>query len=305
MAQAPQSDQQAKEYDIPLSLIVVPANRLRRADPQTVENLRVSYRERGQVQAILVRPIDGEEGEQFYELVFGLHRLTAAQLEGWPTIRTRIRVLTDSEARALEIDENLIRADLTPLDFMVSVAERLELYAEQHPDQVVLDKSLPIKRRGRPPANFAKLAKIPGYVRSVMGFAEETAKDAKLSRRSVYYAIQTYAGLRSVADQLANTPIASNAAQLRQLAAVGDAKQQQRIVEALKDGRAKTFADAVAIAAGHQPAAKTATPTDETIKAFRKLWAAASPGARGLILGELQAKKLPAGWAVTGPEGGQ
>ncbi|HVY34483.1 MAG TPA: ParB N-terminal domain-containing protein, partial [Caulobacteraceae bacterium] len=273
---------------IPLALIEI-RDRLRKVDPAKAQVIAESMAEGVQAQPVLLRPIDGEEGEQRYRLVVGATRCAAARLLGWPDIEADIRIMTDAEARLVEIDENLCRDDLSALQRAVFVAARFDAWRSRFPGRVTGEEAGQDQpKRGRP-KNSAKIAEFLNGASPTMGFREETAAEVGLSPRTVANAFAVFKGLSpALRERLDGTFVGRKEGLLRQLAAVAEPDEQNRIVEVLLSGQTSNFSAARAIAAGHQPAAKTATPTDETVKAFRKLWAAASPGARGLILGELQ-----------------
>jgi ParB family chromosome partitioning protein len=288
----------ATDVELPLALIVS-RDRLREVDPGTVNDLAVSIGEVGLAQAITVRAIYGDEGETRYELVIGAHRLAAHRRLGLATIRCRVVQVSDQDARQLEIDENLVRGDLSALEFARFVAERLEIYALRRPETVVAEPEA-ARGRGRPPKNFVRLAKGGGFVGALMGFAEETAKDVKLSRRSIYRAVETWNGLPpALRERLRGTPVSKNESLLRQLAGMGDKAEQAAVAEHLISGQARSVADGLALAAGNMPMRlRPTTPTDETLQAFRKLWKAASRGGRDAILRDLAGTPLPVGWIV-------
>ncbi|MDP1617305.1 ParB N-terminal domain-containing protein [Phenylobacterium sp.] len=284
----------AVELDIPLDRIVL-GQRLRTPDTARVAEVAVSIREVGLIHLPTVRPLEGEDG--LFKLVAGATRVAAHRQLGLATVRCKVRVLTDLDARQMEVDENLIRGEVSGLDFILHVAERLELYAERHPEEVVAE---PVRsgRRGRPPKNFVSLTKRPNaYVRSLMGFAEETAAEARLSPRTVYRACQAYAGLIADIPRLRGTWIAKNEGVLRQLASLPEADKAP-VIDILLEGENRSVSDALAKASGVIPTQTARTPVDETLKAFKALWGKASPVAREAILHELAGKPLPGGWVV-------
>ena len=209
--------------ELKVSLIDV-VDRLRPVNPNAVADLVVSLTEGVLAHPITVRPVAGR-----FELVVGAHRLAAFCQLGKSTIPAVIRQMSALEARQLEIDENIVRSGLTALERLTFFSERVEVWAARNPDKVVLDASQPIKRRGRPPKHFAKLAKIDGYVPAMMGFVAETARDTGLSQRAVYLAIQALSILKSeTRDRLHGTWIARNDAALRQLAGIADPAEQAK-----------------------------------------------------------------------------
>jgi ParB family chromosome partitioning protein len=73
--------------------------------------LAASMQEVGQLQPIVVRPI-----ENGYQVCAGERRLRAAKMLGWETIRATVRDLSDEEAAAVVLIENLARVDVDPID---------------------------------------------------------------------------------------------------------------------------------------------------------------------------------------------
>jgi ParB family chromosome partitioning protein len=82
----------------------------------TLENLADSIRAQGVVQPIVVRPIDGDDPEQRYEIVAGERRWRAAQLAGLQEIPAVVREIPDEAAIAMALIENIQRENLNPLE---------------------------------------------------------------------------------------------------------------------------------------------------------------------------------------------
>jgi len=96
-----------------------------------VEILARSIAEIGLRQPINVRPIgDG------YEIRGGGHRHAAFVKLGFQTIPAFVRDDDDLRAELAEIDENLIRSDLTPIERDIAVARRKAIYEQLHPETV-------------------------------------------------------------------------------------------------------------------------------------------------------------------------
>lgn len=104
--------------------------RLRTVNGGTVQHLAESMKIHGLQYPIQVRM----EGER-YSLVSGAHRLLAARHLAWPHIEAFVLDLLDDDTLALlEIDENLMRAELNPLDRGVFLARRKEIYERLYPE---------------------------------------------------------------------------------------------------------------------------------------------------------------------------
>src|SRR5262245_26967758 len=128
--------------DVPVADILVVPDRMRRLRPDTVDELAESISARpGQLQPIGVRP----RGDGRLVLVFGRHRLEAVRKLGRETIRAAVLEGIGADAAQLvEIDENLIRADLSPIERDLHIARRKEIYEREHPNAVS------VRKRGGP-----------------------------------------------------------------------------------------------------------------------------------------------------------
>jgi len=110
---------------------VIVADRLRAIDADCVAMLAASMREIGQQTPIQVLPAD-EKG--MHRLVAGAHRVAAAQLAGLEQLTATVVDVDDLRAALLEVDENLMRRELSELDRAVFLAKRQEIYLQLHPE---------------------------------------------------------------------------------------------------------------------------------------------------------------------------
>lgn len=286
--------------NIRLDRIIV-ADRLREIDHAAVDMLAVSMAEGGLNAPVLVRPLRTDGDDMVFGLVTGGHRYAAAQRLGWSEIECSIRNLTDDQARMAEIDENLIRRGLTPLDRAVFVNERLQVWAKLHPDRVTEDEDGEVRpKRGRP-AKSTKFVEFLGDTPPMMGFSTETAVDLGLSEMTIKSALVIARGLSvDTRAKVAGTKVAKNEGLLRQLAAVPDKGEQLRAAEALVSEQAKTFPDALVIATGKTPApAPAPRPVDETVAALAAIWKKAPPTHLDAFLHWASGQRLPPGWVIT------
>lgn len=114
---------------IPLADIDV-SGRLRMVDPDHAALLAENMRQVGRLrQPVEVRERKGGG----FKLIAGGHRYRAVEMLGWSEIEAFVFDASDDEARLAEIDENLVRHDLNPLDRAVFLAERKALYEKLHP----------------------------------------------------------------------------------------------------------------------------------------------------------------------------
>ncbi len=97
----------AKVSDIKAS----PFQPRRHFDEQQIEELATSIQERGLIQPLVVRKVNGA-----FELIAGERRLRAVTKLGQATVKVVVHEATDQEVAELALIENLQRADLTPLE---------------------------------------------------------------------------------------------------------------------------------------------------------------------------------------------
>ena len=114
------------------------ADHRRPVDVNKVRELARSIDEIGLQNPIIVRtvpywndPVDGEL-DGAYVLVSGRHRLEAQKLRGETHIEAYIADLDDLHAELAEIDENLIRCNLSPAQEASAIGRRKTIYEELH-----------------------------------------------------------------------------------------------------------------------------------------------------------------------------
>jgi len=100
---------------LPISLMQAGAFQPRREIHQEpLEELAASIKANGVIEPIIVRPLPaGTAGDARYEIVAGERRWRAAILAGLTDIPTIVRQISDKEAVALALIENIQREDLT------------------------------------------------------------------------------------------------------------------------------------------------------------------------------------------------
>lgn len=114
----------ATQKAVAVTAIHLPPQQPRRYfDPEKLEQLVLSIKEHGILEPLLVRPRSGGE----YELVAGERRYRAAQKLGLAEVPVVIRKLTDEEALALSLIENLHREDLNPVEETEGILQLLSL----------------------------------------------------------------------------------------------------------------------------------------------------------------------------------
>jgi ParB-like chromosome segregation protein Spo0J len=205
-------------------------DRKRTVNPQRAQALAESIRELGLMSAIGVR----KSTTNLFELVYGLHRLEAVKILGWEYIdAVLLQFPTEQDYELAEIDENLIRSELTELEQAVQLARRKALYLEKYPQTAHGGDRRSSRQRD------SLKPKVPS-------FSEDAAAKLKVSSRTIQRKTALGEALRSLADVLRDTPIADNASDLKILAALPEA-ERQAIVTMLSSGEADTLKEARAL----------------------------------------------------------
>ena len=122
--------------------------------------LAESIREQGVLQPLIVRVAEGASG---YEIVAGERRWRAARLAGLATVPVIVHVLSDQEALAVALIENLQREDLNPIDQAQSMSRLVAEFGMTH-EQIA--KALGRSRAGV--TNFLRLLELADDVKTAM-----------------------------------------------------------------------------------------------------------------------------------------
>ena len=236
--------------EITLDVIDV-GERLRTVNTHHVEALAAAIEARGLLSPIEVTPsyIRGH-----YILLAGAHRLAAKKLLGHATIEAFVReVESPHERKLIEIEENLIRHDLTALDRAVFLAEWKKTYGEM----------TGAKGRGRPKEEIrTNLSEFP------LRFSEAVSKRLRMAPRHLDRAIKR-AGLQpDLRAELATHPAADNGALLDTLLTL-DAEAQHGIALALADNPDMSLGDLRKLINGGAPQPK-ATWRERMVMAWEK-----------------------------------
>ena len=149
-----------------------PRNPRRAFDEAGLAELVASVRERGVVQAILVRPAPG--GGEGYEIIAGERRWRAAQKAGLHEVPVAIHEVSDREALELAIIENVQRADLNAIE----EAQGYQQLIDDH--QYSQSQLAEVIGKSRPHiANTLRLLKLPAPVQAHVRSGALTAGHAR------------------------------------------------------------------------------------------------------------------------------
>jgi len=259
-------------HSLPVDRIVIPPNRLRKVSDDHALGIADSMTINGQQTPIEVSDPD-ENG--IYTLVVGAHRLRAAQINRWEEIDGVIlKGHSITECLLREIDENLMRRELSPLDRAVSLAERKRVYEELYPETK---------------AGTAG-AEARWHANEKFAFASEAAEKIGVSRRSIEMAIFRFNKIvPDVREKIALTPIANKGTELDALAKL-EPEEQRKAVDLVLSGEEdapKTIAAAKNIIRGVRTEAE-ASPNDRLLTKLSSLFDNASARVQADFLNYLE-----------------
>jgi ParB family transcriptional regulator, chromosome partitioning protein len=99
-----------------------------RMDEASLQDLAASIRSHGMMQPIVVRTI----GERRYEIVAGERRFRAARIAGLDEVPVMLREVSDQNALAMALIENIQREDLNPLEEAQAIQRLLDEFQFTH-----------------------------------------------------------------------------------------------------------------------------------------------------------------------------
>lgn len=208
-----------------------------------------------------------------YRLVAGGHRLAAVRKLGWTEVQAFVFEMTTAEAELAEVDENLIRHDLNPLDRAVFLSKRKALYESLHPET----------KNG---ANGGKGGKT--NENDTMSFSKDTAErvglDPRTIQRAVFIATRLHGAVKA---KIAGTWLSKNQSELLTLAKLPQDEQRAVVTELMAEApRAKSVSSAHRLIMGGQ--AEEADPDDAAYGKLISLWGRSGAKARKAFLAELK-----------------
>lgn len=158
---------------LPVDFIIPHRSNPRRDfDPDLLEELAASIKEKGVMQPLLVRPTHVDPDQ--YEIIAGERRWRAAQKAGLHEVPVIIRDVDDREALELAIIENVQRADLSALEEAMGYEQLLEQFAYTQNDLAQV-----IGKSRSHVANTLRLLKLPEPVRDMLARGQLTAGHAR------------------------------------------------------------------------------------------------------------------------------
>lgn len=166
-----------------------------------------------------------------YTLISGAHRLAAYALLEWEEIPVIVLDLKGLQKELAEIDENLVRSELTELQRAMYLARRKEIYEEIHPTT----------KHGGSRTSYKKSQ----VVTNTTCFTKEASSQTGKSESSVEKSVKIGKSLSKPAKaKLEGTSIADNKSELLALAKVPK-QQQAKVVEKVLTGQAESVREVV------------------------------------------------------------
>lgn len=251
---------------------IVVGERLRAVDPDHVAVIADSIRQCGRVlQPVAITQTLGGD----WMLVAGAHRLAAARMVGHKEIPVVIHEeLNGLQAKLIEIDENLLRHELNPLDRAVFLAERKSIYEKLHPEA---------KQGGDRKSVAAKNQK------ATMAFCSDAAEKTGLSERSIKRSVQIATHLSAeVRKNLVGTDLSKNQSELL-LLAKQEPDAQVKIVELILDQKDGVKSVKAAIERTSGKPKVVVDTTHAEIKKLMDAWRHSGLSARRTFVRELSA----------------
>lgn len=131
-------------------------------DDARLEELAQSIRANGVIQPIVVRRVEGRDGQQ-YEIVAGERRWRASQRAGLLKVPVAVRDVPDDKLLEVALIENIQRENLNPIEEAQAyrkLTEELQLSQEAIATQVGKDRATI--------ANYMRLLRLPAEVRTAL-----------------------------------------------------------------------------------------------------------------------------------------
>ena len=123
-------------------------------------------------------------------LIAGLHRLEAVKRLGWTEVDCTVSSLEGLAAELAEIDENIVRSDMSTLEYGEILLRRKEIYETLHPET----------KRGMRNGQTSKSDKMSFL--GTKSFAQDTAEKLGVVPRTVERQIQTAKNLTQEAKEI-------------------------------------------------------------------------------------------------------
>ena len=144
----------------------------RQFDSEALQALTASVREKGILEPLLVRALEGQPDR--YEIVAGERRWRAAQAAGLHEVPVIIKNIDDREALEIALIENLQREDLSPIEEAEGFKRLVEQFARTQEDL-----AREIGKSRSHVANMIRLLSLPESVREYVQDGQLSAGHAR------------------------------------------------------------------------------------------------------------------------------
>jgi ParB family chromosome partitioning protein len=144
----------------------------RAMDEVALEELAASLKSRGVLQPLLVRSYPGQSGQ--YQIIAGERRWRAAQRAGLHEVPVLVRELSDADAMAAGLVENLQRQDLDPIEEAEGYQRLLDDFG------MIQDELATAVAKSRPHiTNMLRLLNLPNTVQQAVRAGDLSAGHAR------------------------------------------------------------------------------------------------------------------------------
>ena len=204
------------QISLPIVEIVPNRNQPRkRFDDEALRELADSIAQHGVLQPLLVRPMtDGS-----YQLVAGERRWRASQMAGLTEVPVVVREMSEQQASAVALIENLQREDLNPMEEALGFKSLMETYGlTQEETASAVNKSRPAV------ANALRLLNLPQAITELVTTGKLSAGHAR-----AILSFDTEAEMLSAANQAAEKQLSVREVErMAKASHSAPAKQQQK-----------------------------------------------------------------------------
>lgn len=229
--------------EIKISEIIVNM-RKRKINSDKVRELAESIKQVG-----LLQPVVINEGNH---LIAGWHRLEACKMLKWELIPCRkLTGLSALDTELAEIDENLVRNELTVLEHAECLKRRKEIYEAKYPETKAEERrklglKQNIEKNVLASKNYENRAEIVSARENIpLSFSEATAAKLGVTPRTVRQEVQIAEKITpDVKEIIADTELANSKKDLLMLARM-EPEKQQKIAEKIIQKEAKNVREAV------------------------------------------------------------
>lgn len=165
-----------------------------------------------------------------HRLIDGMHRIEAARRQGHGTILASIYEGTDADARLMEIERNLARAEMKPVDRAVFLLAYKDAYEKKYPEaRAAIGEALVAKRWDT--TSIMPVVSFAARVGEMAGQHESTV-------RRQYRAVSDLS--RDEIETLRNAQKLVGYKDLAEIGKIGEPEERGFVIARLSDGEATT-----------------------------------------------------------------